>query len=330
MDHDTLGCIPTERRRHSKGRSSLRRGPTVALGGVKRAALRRSQADGRPDRGKLGAFIPRARDRPLPTPRPSLFPEIDCVRNLLPSPVIAAAERRARTTGLGADRALICADAITEEAYLTALAASLGTTYEPLDRVSRADCPLDDNQLIQAAAAGLLPLRQRGGIVWIIAPRCLTARRLADPRQSRRGWPHPFRLTSAERLRRFVARHTQKALGRRAADGLRRARPLLSNAPRPRAVGRIATVALAFLVAAILAVVPAATIETFATILCMLFLAAAALRLLSVAAARRVLARPLRLGDNELPIYTIICALYHEANVVNNLVAAGPLVAFAP
>ena len=69
---------------------------------------------------------------------------------------------------------------MTEDAYLTALAASLGTSYEPLDRIARADCPLDDDQLIQAAAAGLLPLRDAGGITWIIAPRRLTARRLAS------------------------------------------------------------------------------------------------------------------------------------------------------
>jgi hypothetical protein len=74
--------------------------------------------------------------------------------------VIAAAEHRARSIGLGADRVLICGDAITEEAYLTALAAFLGTSYERLDRIPRGDCPLDDKQLIQAAAAGLLPLRE--------------------------------------------------------------------------------------------------------------------------------------------------------------------------
>jgi hypothetical protein len=89
------------------------------------------------------------RDRPLATAQPSACPEIDCVRDLLPSRVVAAAERRARAIGLGADRVLICADAMTEDAYLTVLAASLGTSYEPLDRISRADCPLDDDQLVQ-------------------------------------------------------------------------------------------------------------------------------------------------------------------------------------
>jgi hypothetical protein len=121
--------------------------------------------------------------RIFPRQQPRLCPEVDCVRGLLPRRVVAAAEHRARRIGLGAERVLICADAITEEAYLQALAASLGTTYEPLDRVPRADCPLSDDELIQAAAAGLMPLRRDDRLLWIIAPRCLTARRLADPQQ---------------------------------------------------------------------------------------------------------------------------------------------------
>ena len=121
--------------------------------------------------------------RLVPGARPSAFPEIDCIRHLLPRRVIAVAERRARSIGLGEDSVLICADAISEEAYLTALASSLGAARERLDRIRRADCPLHDQQLIQAAAAGLLPLRLGSELVWVIAPRCLTARQLADPRE---------------------------------------------------------------------------------------------------------------------------------------------------
>lgn len=110
---------------------------------------------------------------------PSACPEIDCVRDLLPARVIAAAEQRALSIGLGADRVLICADVMTEEGYLTALATSLGTFFDPLEDVSRADCPLSDDQLIQAAANGLLPLLDGDELCWIIAPRCLTARNLA-------------------------------------------------------------------------------------------------------------------------------------------------------
>ncbi len=159
-------------------------GPTVAVGGVAGAAVRRAKAENWFTGGLLRTAFPQVRHDSLKT-RPGGYPEIDCIRHLLPDRIVAAAERRAGSIGVGAERVLICADAITEEAYLTALATSLATSYERFDGISRSDCPLDDDRLIEAAAAGLLPLRQGHGLVWIVAPRGLTARRLADPRQER-------------------------------------------------------------------------------------------------------------------------------------------------
>lgn len=252
----------------------------------------------------------------------SLCPELACLHGLLPHRILAAAERRAQAIGLGADQVLITADAITEEAYLHALAASLGTSYEPLDTIARADCPLDDHDLIQAAGAGLLPLRQGGTLIWIIAPRCLTARNLADPRWPTPQWLRSFRLTSDERLRRFVTRHTGKALGRRAADGLRTARPLFSNAPRAHGAWRIAAIALAMAAVAALPVVSPATMAVLETILGAVLLAAAALRLAGILFPRNEPRRTIHRRDQQLPIYTLICALYHEAAVATDLVAA--------
>jgi cellulose synthase/poly-beta-1,6-N-acetylglucosamine synthase-like glycosyltransferase len=223
---------------------------------------------------------------------------------------------------VGAERVLICANAITEEAYLTALASSLGASYERFDSISRADCPLDDNQLIQAAAAGLLPLRRGRDLIWIIAPRGLTARRLAGPHPSRPQWLHPFRLTSSERLGHFVARYTQRTLGRRAADGLHLTRPMFSNAPPARDRRSIRTFAMLTLTLASIAVAPIVMIETLSAMLCVLFLAAAMLRLLSACFMDRPAQRPVQIEESKLPIYTIICALYREAAVVDDLVAA--------
>ncbi len=47
-------------------------------------------------------------------------PEIDCVRSLLANDVIDAAERRAAALGVGADRVLITAGELSEEASRTA------------------------------------------------------------------------------------------------------------------------------------------------------------------------------------------------------------------
>ncbi len=79
--------------------------------------------------------------------------------------------------------------------------------------------------------------------------------------------------------------------------------------------------AFALLVFGIFAVIPVA-IDFCAVLLCAVFLAAAALRLLSVAFAPRKPDRAAVIADHELPIYTIICPLYREASVVGNLVAA--------
>lgn len=256
---------------------------------------------------------------PLPT-HPDPCPEVNCLRGLLPQQVIAAAERRARQIGLGADRVLICGNAITEEAYLRALATSLGTAYEPVDHFTRADCPLNDNELIQAAAAGLLPIREDGDIVWIVAPQNLMARNLAERRQH---ILQPLRLTSSERLWRFVARYTQKTLGQSATEGLDRARPLLSNTPRPFAPGKAyAAAAIALVVLTVFALDPIGAIEVLAALCSAIFLGAATVRLSSVFHTQEAARPPRRIPDDKLPIYTIICALYREATVVGDLIAA--------
>jgi glycosyltransferase XagB len=294
----------------------------VASGGVVAKANGRVEARAWRHSGRPLANLRSTANRVVLWPPSDSCPELDCVRALLPRHIIAAAERRAQAIGIGADRVLICADAITEEAYVEALASSLGAGYERFDRCCRADCPLDDNQLIQAAAAGLLPLTERGRIVWIVAPRHLTARRLADPHQPLPRWLTPFRLTSSRQLWHFVSRYAHNALGRRAADGLRRERPLLSNAPRRRLSVSPVAAGLAIFALTVLALVPVATVQVFGTLLCAIFLAAAGLRLWSVLYAPRLQTKPVRVADNKLPIYTIICALYHEANVVGRLAAA--------
>jgi glycosyltransferase XagB len=294
----------------------------VAFGGVSGAVSSRFGEDEGRERGLSWPGVADAYRYAPPAPRPSSCPELDCIRDLLPRRVIAFAERRAQSVGVGAERVLICGDAMTEEAYLAALASSLGTVYEPLDRVARADCPLSDHELIQAAAAGLLPLRKGRDIVWVIAPRGLTARRLADPRQPRQAWLRPFRLTSSEQLRRFVAQHGRHALGRRATHGLRRSRPLMSNAPRDKGWRSVAAIALTCVAALFVAFFPADTIGSMSTALCLVFLAAAILRMACGLFTSGVPPRPAQIGDDALPVYTIICALYREAAVAGELVAA--------
>ena len=88
------------------------------------------------------------------------FPELDCVRDRLPLTTIAAAERRALAVGVTADRVLITSGLLTEEVYVRALAQSLGLAFEPLETPERTACPISDERLIEARAAGRLGCAQ--------------------------------------------------------------------------------------------------------------------------------------------------------------------------
>ncbi len=244
------------------------------------------------------------------------------MRELLPPRLLAAAEERARAIGIGADRVLVCADAITEDAYLQALAASLGTSYDRLDTLTRADVALSDAELIRAAAAGIMPIREAGRIVWIIAPSCWAANRLTDPRRPVQRRISPFRLTSSDRLQRFITKHAQTTLGRRAAYDLRHTQPQFSNAAPLRVGKAVAIATIAILILTALALYPSTMIGIFSVFLCAIFLAAAALRLSSAMYKQPIPEPSPRIDDRELPIYTIICALYREEKVIDKLVRA--------
>jgi hypothetical protein len=262
--------------------------------------------------------VPESSRLSVPQSRPrSRCPELDCLRGRLPPGTLATAEQRAIALGVGADRVLVASGHISEDDYVRALAGWLHVPFERLD-VPREACPLKNERLIDAARSGVLPLRADDTFVYVVAPQILGARHLVTG-------THPlpkdrFRLTSPHRLQQFVLRHAQPALGERAAEALRSERPELSAAqcpPRIRAawLGGIAAAVIAsatFLNAA-WALASAA--------LALIFLAWAALRVIGAATRWRAW-RALRLRSGDLPIYTIVVALYDEASAVSGLVGA--------
>ena len=261
--------------------------------------------------------------RSAPTAGPSpACPELDCVRDRLGADALAEAERRAERLGIGADRVLIARGALDEETYARALAGRLGLAFETLDDRPRSACPLSDDRLIAAAAAGLIALSFDDGAGWVVAPRHLGARGLIGLIARRPALARQFRLTTTARLDRFVLRGAAGTLARRAVRGLSETRPLLSAAPprRLRHAG-MAMAAFAGLLAAF-ALAPAATVLTIEALLALLFLAWLSLRF---AAALTPMPRPAPLPaqrDRDLPVYTIIAALYREARSVGDLLRA--------
>jgi cellulose synthase/poly-beta-1,6-N-acetylglucosamine synthase-like glycosyltransferase len=246
-------------------------------------------------------------------------PELDCIRHRLTPATIEAAEQRSLALNVGADRVLIAARAISEEAYVVALAAFLRVPYDPLEGNARDACPLSDAELIDADKNGLLPFYEDDGtIAWVIAPHGLTARRLI-------AGTHPIppdrmRLTSGRRMRQFIVQHGAREFAQRAANGLRRQLPELSAASQGRGptIGWvIGAGALAIMTAAF----PHVSTTAMSAALALTFLAWTALRMIGAATAwRRWHPRPLR--GAELPFYSIIVALYDEASAAPGLVAA--------
>ena len=276
----------------------------------------------------MAEFAPSGTRSP-PGPRRFAYPdhpELDCLRAVLPRPWLGWAASRAVAVGTGADRALMAAGLIDEDTYLAALAADLGVDRMRLDRMSRAACVLPDDRLSAAAAAGLLPVRHGGRLVWVIAPRETAARRLVYLLAR---YPHlapRIGLVTAAELERFVVRHGVRALGRLAADQLRLTTPDLSAAPRrprrPRQTRRRSRWPAAMtMVAATFLVDPVAAGIVLDLALAAVFLAWAVLRLHGAAIGDRS-PPAARVPDARLPAYSIIVALYDEPTAVAGLAAA--------
>jgi len=255
-----------------------------------------------------------------PTHRPPLktqcaCPELDCAAHLVRTDALDRAALRAERLGTGADRALIAMGEIDEETYVRALAAALGFGFATLDNLPRAACPLPDGRLIEAAAAGVAMLTLGDGPVWLIAPRHLAARGLIDLIGIGKAQPCQFRLTTTARLDRFVLRTAGVAIADHAANGLHARSPLLSAGAR-RSWRAGATLALTLAVAALALI--AAPLAAEAT-LALFFIAWLALRLTTALMPRPCEGGPKERPDRELPVYTVIAALYREAQSVPGL-----------
>jgi glycosyltransferase XagB len=274
-----------------------------------------------PDRRRravIRAFVPETSRVALPQSRGrSRCPELDCLRGKLPPGLLATAEQRAIELNIGADRVLIASGHLSEDEYVRALAGWLQVPFERLD-VPRAACPLPDDRLIEAAKAGLLPLCVGGTFVYVVAPQILGARHLvagAHPLPKDR-----FRLTSPQRLQRFALDHGAAALGERASEALRQERPEFSAAQCPPRIRTawLGGIAIAASAATLFHDTAGALVSAA---LALIFLAWAALRVIGAATRWRAW-RPLRVATSDLPIYTIVVALYDEARAVPGLVAA--------
>lgn len=255
-------------------------------------------------------------------PHPTIprCPEIDCVRHLLPAAHIALAELESAELGVGADRVLITRGYLTEDAYMTALARSLGIAFDPLHGRSHQSCPLSGDRLIESVQSGLLHLEIVGEQNLIIAPRELSMRMLLNALRPEADVRRRVRLTTGYRLTRFVTRHAGHVIAYRAAEALRAENPSMSAGTGRRRSTTIATAVVGLALFAIFA--PGVAAVAVEVALGLIFLAWIALRLLGMFSPRPRHRAPEASSDRDLPTYTVIVALYREAAAAKDLVAA--------
>lgn len=216
---------------------------------------------------------------------------------------------------------LITSGALSGEDYLRRLADTLGLTLDSLDGVRRAQCPVDDDRLIESVAAGMLPLKVGGELYLVVAPRGTAARRIVALIDDRPDLARRIRFTTSARLSSFVFRHANGAITARAVNRLKISWPLLSAAARERSITAPLSI-FGFLAFVAAFVAPERTMLASEILLAAVFLAWLCLRLASLVIEWRNSDPPSRLRDDELPVYTVISALYREASSVGGLLTA--------
>jgi cellulose synthase/poly-beta-1,6-N-acetylglucosamine synthase-like glycosyltransferase len=255
-----------------------------------------------------------------PEHRDSPASELDCLRGILPVPLLYAAKRRSREINLGADQILIQWGVISEEKYVAHLAHHLGVGFDDLSTVGRAHCPLADAELPGIAESGILPLRDDDGVSWVVAPRAFAARRLTRFSTTYPSLVARVRLTTRHHLHQYLTEQTGDVLSGIAADGLLQTQPAMSaksaigwrRALQPMLLVMLACTALMILH-------PTLTMDIIGGMAAIWFLAFSLLRLACVLVPPQPERQLPPLHDDQLPIYSVVVALYREEASVPGL-----------
>lgn len=225
--------------------------------------------------------------------------------------------RLASRWGVTADEALLAADLIDAETFARALARQLALPLLPED--ARADPSVDR---VRAEASGILPLAPGRRLRFALAPHGPALRLLLERRSPNLAGAA---VTTRRRLGELVREAHPGRLAFHAANALPEAEPDASI--RDGANGRqIAALAMASGAAGFgLVAAPLVLAMAVAALAATMFLTMIVLRL---AAARETVPTSLPAGlarllrDDELPVYSVIVALYRERAVLPQLLRA--------
>jgi cellulose synthase/poly-beta-1,6-N-acetylglucosamine synthase-like glycosyltransferase len=252
--------------------------------------------------------------------------ELDCLRHVLGPELLRSADVRSKELGIGADQVLIQWGVIDEEQYFRHLAFHTGVSIETFEDVSRADVPLRDFDLTFAATHSLIPIRRDDESILIIAPRHFAARQLSLLVARYRNLIGRLRLAPTTSLQQFLMYQTNDALGHAAAEGLRAEHPELSAAPiaveGPRWRRHLQGIKGPCQFAALMVLPPIFALDAWSALLALWFLAFIVLRFWGSFTPRTPQQKLRRMPDDQLPVYTVIAALYREAKLVEQLMRA--------
>lgn len=249
----------------------------------------------------------------------SLPPEIAFLVSESVSPhTLRHAAKLARESGTDAATALLNTGLISEDAFYRALARSLGTRF-------LSDIPLGEEtrypHMLEVSAAPLaVPLAATAGHTFVAAPRGHAIGRLIDCFDRLAQKPA---ITTPTRLRRAAfARHGEE-IAATASDALNLRRPEWSCRPGAQPLDlALAGAVIALLLA--VAHLPNPLGWLVLAVIQVLTLALLTVRLSAslMPSATEPAPGERLLGDDRLPTYTVIVALYREAKVVPRLIYA--------
>jgi hypothetical protein len=226
------------------------------------------------------------------------------------------AMRAAERCAVSADAALLGEGLLPEEVYFRALARRLRVPY-----FSGELAIADDVDPASVVASGVAPLAPNGlGLRAVVAPRGNAIRLLIDAAAAGHALGG-FAVSSPQRLSAWVRAKTGARVAEAAACGLERRDSSLS-AHSGLSWGQVACVAaLAIVVATLALAAPGALRPAVSIPLWLIFAAWIVVRNLAVAASFAPPVFP-PLADQDLPVYSVVAALYREAGMVKKLIRA--------
>ena len=247
-------------------------------------------------------------------PPPALPPELGFIAGQSLSPQSLMSAVKAAPLGVRPLDALLNEGIVHEDAYYGALARHLGCDYY------RGDPPFASGfDAVRGLRCGVAPLEERSkGARAVIAPGARSVSRLIEMASSGRLRPTSFAVTSPQRFASLIRMQRGEAI---LDDALGRLPPSLSartgmSVTQIAATGLIAAAALALGIANFQLLAASLAAGCWLT-----FLASIVLRSMA-AVAKGATVRPPLLTDDELPVYTVVAALYRESEVIEDLIKA--------